>query len=347
MRDIMEALETWSSAGDAIALATVVNTWGSAPRKVGSKLAVRADGTMVGSVSGGCVEGAVAETALQVINGAPPRLLKFGVSDETAWDVGLACGGSIEVFVQLLDADLFQNAASLIRKDQSLAVLTKIEDTDDIPGQQTLLDQEGVFVAGDNDLLSEPILDTVQSAFQRHESGRIYPEISKGDQLFLDIIPAPAKLVLIGGVHISIALAKLAKGLDYKTIIVDPRKLFASDERFPAVDQLIHSWPHEAYEQIELDPETAIAVLTHDPKIDDPAILGALDHPVFYIGVLGSRKTHAKRIERLRQAGCSDQQLARLHAPIGLHIGAQSPEEIALSILAEITATRRSVHDPE
>ncbi len=149
--------------------------------------------------------------------------------------------------------------------------------------------------------------------------------------------------MIVGGVHISVALAGIAKTLGYKTIVVDPRRLFGSDQRFPVVDRLLRAWPQEAYQQIELDAETAVAVLTHDPKIDDPAIIGALKSPAYYIGVLGSRSTHAKRLDRLAQAGIAEDQLARLHAPIGLHIGAQSPEEIALSIMAEIVATHNKL----
>lgn len=346
MRDILDTLERWNSAGDDIALATVVSTWGSSPRKAGSKMAVRPDGTMVGSVSGGCVEGAVTETALQVIQGDPPRLLKFGVSDETAWEVGLACGGSIEVFVHKLDREILKQAARLIHQESTVALLTCIEGAGDRSGSQLLLNSEGDPVAGDRDLLAGRVIDAVREALTSGSSVRLNQEPGSDCQLFLDVIPAPSKLVMIGGVHISIALAEMARVLGYKTIIVDPRRSFASDERFPGVDLLIQSWPQDAYAQIALDNETAVAVLTHDPKIDDPAILGALDQPVFYLGVLGSRRTHAKRMERLKQAGCSEEQLVRLHAPIGLDIGARSPEEIALSIMAEITSARHGRIDP-
>ena len=345
MRDIIDVLETWIAGDEPVATATVVSTWGSSPRKSGSKMAVRGDGTMTGSVSGGCVEGAVAETAMQVLEGAPPQLLKFGVSDETAWDVGLACGGSIEVFVQKLNATLFREAAKRIRSDQSLALVTQIEGAGNKVGKQLLIDRDGKPLAGDESMLDDPVQDAVRQAFRGGLSGRL--DLGSMDMaVFMDLMPAPRRLVMIGGVHISIALAGMAKTLGFKTIVVDPRRLFASHERFPEVDHLIPSWPQEAYEQIVLDHETAVAVLTHDPKIDDPALLGALASPAFYIGVLGSRKTHNRRLGRLKEAGVNDEQLARLHAPIGLDIGAQSPEEIALSILAEITAAQRQESSP-
>ena len=344
MRDILSTIQEWVASGQDIALATVVSTWGSSPRKTGSKMAIRSDGLMAGSVSGGCVEGAVVENALEILQGAPPRLLKYGVSDDTAWNVGLACGGSIEVFVQRLDPESFNAISKLITANRTAAALTIIEGDKAVLGQQTLFNGEGGVIAGDENLLDPREKEAVDAAFARGQSQRIHQSASTDRALFLDFIPAPMKLVIIGGVHISIALAEIARAVGYQTILIDPRRMFASGERFTDVDELIHTWPQDAYKEIELDRETAIAVLTHDPKIDDPAIIGALEHPVFYIGVLGSRKTHAKRMTRLRDAGCSDQQLDRLHAPIGLHIGAQSPEEIALSIMAEITAARRGIN---
>jgi xanthine dehydrogenase accessory factor len=345
MRDIIDTINDWMSDQRPIAIATVVSTWGSSPRQSGSKMAVRADGTMVGSVSGGCVEGAVTTAALDIIEGADPQLLKFGVPDDTAWDVGLACGGSIEVFVQMLDRELFIQAAKLIDLQKTFAMITCIEGSDGECGEQVLIDSAGAFVAGQAELLEDLHHGALISALERGGSGRLDITSLPGRAFFIDVISPPKKLILVGGVHISIALANIAHQLGYRTIVVDPRRLFATDERFPAVDQLLRAWPLEAYQQIGLDRETAIAVLTHDPKIDDPAVIGALEHPVFYIGVLGSRKTHASRLERLRQAGCDEQQLDRLHAPIGLHIGAQSPEEIALSIMAEIVAAEHSALD--
>lgn len=341
MRDIYSTLKDWLPDNAPIVLATVVSTWGSSPRVVGSNMAVRSDGTMVGSVSGGCVEGAVTETALQVIGGAPPQLLKFGVADDTAWEVGLACGGSIEVFVQPLNREIMSAAGKLIDSDQSFALVSCIKGPETDIGKQALLDMEATFLAGDEGIISDITEADLQQAMRRGESGRLNARLSQERELFIDVVRSPARLVMIGGVHISIVLAEIAKLLGYKTIVVDPRRLFASESRFPAVDELLQMWPQEAYGQIGLDRETAVAILTHDPKIDDPAVLGALEDKVFYIGVLGSQRTHEKRLERLRNAGCSDEQLARLHAPIGLDLGAQSPEEIALAIMAEITAARK------
>lgn len=338
MRDICKPLQSWLAEGQPVALATVVATWGSAPRKIGSNMAVRADGTMAGSVSGGCVEGAVVEQALKVIQGEPPQLLKFGVSDDDAWQVGLACGGSIEVFIQPVDEAILSQALTLMDKDRTVGLLTRIEAPENQRGGQALLAADGRNIAGDPTLLESANKEKVLRMLVAGESARLESVEQEDQTLFLQVVSAPKKLVIIGGVHISIPLANMAKTLGFETIVVDPRRLFGSDERFPFVDRLIGAWPQDAYTQIEIDSETAIAVLTHDPKIDDPAIIGALKTPVFYIGVLGSRRTHARRVERLKEAGVDDDLLARLHAPIGLHIGAQSPEEIALSIMAEIIA---------
>jgi xanthine dehydrogenase accessory factor len=342
MRDIYDALKNWLREDEPLAIATVVTTWGSSPRSVGSKMAVRADGAMLGSVSGGCVESAVAETALQIIQGASPQLLEFGVADDTAWEVGLACGGSIEVFVQALNPEIFSRAGKVIESDQSFVIIYCIAGPDEDIGKQALIDADAELLSGDEEIISDIPITQLQAALGRGESHRLKTGHPSERELFFDLISAPARLVLIGGVHISIALAEIAKLMDYKTILIDPRRLFASQERFPAVDELIRMWPQEAYEQIGLDQDTAVAILTHDPKIDDPAVLGALQHNVSYVGVLGSQKTHAERLKRLRKAGCSDAELAKLHAPIGLDLGAQSPEEIALSIMAEITAARRN-----
>ncbi len=340
MRDIIDTLQDWLRNGEPFAIATVVATWGSSPRKVGSNMAVRADGAMVGSVSGGCVEGAVVEQALNVIDGESPQLLDFGVSDDTAWEVGLACGGSIEIFVQKMYENLLSQTTARIEQNETIGLLSCIEDPQDDLGKQALVDASGNAIAGDPAVVDQVKIDQLQRMLSSNESGRLDSSQSTNKAFFLQVISPPRKLVIIGGVHISIALAEMAKTLGFETIVVDPRQLFGSEERFPAVDRLIRSWPQDAYERINLDSATALAVLTHDPKIDDPAIIGALRSPVFYIGVLGSRRTHAKRVERLRQAGIDEDQLARLHAPIGLNIGAQSPEEIALSIMAEIVASQ-------
>ena len=343
MLEILDQLQSWTEAGHEIAIATVVSTWGSSPRAAGAHMAVRADGTMVGSVSGGCVEGAVVEQALKILDGAPPKLLQFGVADETAWEVGLACGGSIEVFVQRFDPSLLEPLLKGSENRSAQVMVTVISGPEKMLGGVEIFDAEGRVTSTWSDGIGEELDeldDWVAATFARRTPTREQVEInSQSIEFFLNtLLPSPT-IIMIGGVHISIALAEMAASLGYHTIVIDPRKSFASQERFPVVGQLIQSWPEEGLDVVGINASTAIAVLTHDPKIDDPAIKLALRSPAFYIGALGSRTTHAKRVERLRQDGISNELLARLRAPIGLDIGARTPEEIALSILAEITAS--------
>ena len=344
MQDILDQLRLWMEAGHEIALATVVSTWGSSPRAVGAHMAIGADGSMAGSVSGGCVEGAVVQEALNILEGAPPKLLKFGVADEAAWEVGLACGGSIEVFVQRFDPALLEPLAGGYEKRTTQVMATVIKGPERILGAAELFDSEGHVTGTWPDEMGEQVDGWVAATLASQSPTREQVEIDgQRIETFLNtLLPSPT-IIMIGGVHISIALAEMAGSLGYHTIVIDPRKNFASQERFPAVGQLIQSWPEEGLNAVRIDTSTAIAVLTHDPKIDDPAIKLALRSPAFYIGALGSRKTNAKRVERLRQEGLSSDELGRLRAPIGLDLGGRTPEEIALAILAEITAVRHGM----
>jgi xanthine dehydrogenase accessory factor len=336
MNDILPDLIRWRQGGDSIALATVIQTWGSSPRGVGAKMGVTADGRMTGSVSGGCVEGAVIEAALETLQTRQPQLLHFGVADETAWEVGLACGGEIEVFVQPLDETIFEAQRAAIQDGAATVTLTVLRGPD---SGQGLFQREGANPIGNLERqLVDAALQEAQAALARGHSGRsrIEPEV----EIFLDVHMPPPTLVIVGGVQIAMALARFGKELGYRTVIVDPRRAFGSQERFPSVDRLVQSWPDEALTELGLGRTSAVAVLTHDPKLDDPALMVALPGPAFYVGALGSRKTQAKRRVRLLEAGLSEAQLDRLHGPIGLDIGAQSPEEIALAIMAEIVAAR-------
>jgi xanthine dehydrogenase accessory factor len=341
MDDIFEQVRTWLEADHAVAIATVVETWGSSPRAVGARMAVRDDGMMAGSVSGGCVEGVVVEEALTVLGGAPAHLLHYGVTDETAWDVGLACGGSIEIFVQRLDPALSKSIEAGYTERRAICEAIVIAGPEDIIGTSVVFDAGGV-VAGDwsanlLDKFGTLIAEALADGSTRREQVEIEGEPI---ELFIDVLLPPPTLIMIGAVHISIALSNLAKELGYRTIVIDPRKSFAAPERFPEVDLIVQRWPAEGLDEVGIDANTAIAVLTHDPKIDDPALLTALRSPAFYVGALGSRTTHAKRVERLRNEGFKSEELDRLKAPIGLDLGGRTPEEIAISILAEITATR-------
>jgi xanthine dehydrogenase accessory factor len=336
MRDILADLDRWIEEGKTIALATVIQTWGSSPRAVGAKMAVTQAGELAGSVSGGCVEGAVAETALDVLETLRPRRLHFGVADETAWEVGLACGGQIDVFVSPLDVTFYRAVHAALDQEGAFAIAALLDEAPQTGGKALIVRPDGSHEGN----LASGQAAVVQAALQALQEGRSGLATIGQGQVFCEVyLPAPT-LVMVGGVHIAIALAALAKTLGYRTIVVDPRRAFGSHRRFPNVDRLIQAWPDEALAQVELNASTAVAMLTHDPKLDDPALLAALPSPAFYIGALGSRKTQLARRERLLAAGVDPALLDRLHGPIGLDIGARTPEEIALSILAEVVAAR-------
>lgn len=338
MLDILPDIKRWLTAGQQIVLATVVQTWGSAPRPIGSHMAIAGSGEIAGSVSGGCVEGAVVEAGLEAIQTGRAKLLHFGVADETAWQVGLSCGGTIEVFVRPLDQSILDIWLELYGGDKSFASVMIIQGPEtDLAKQVFLVDGELQSTFGGD--LDQQALDLAQSALtkgqpQRHtlENGSI--------ELFIEVQLSTPTLIVVGGVHIAIPLVSMAKTLGYRTVVIDPRRMFGSQERFPDVDQLIQAWPEDAFAGVTIDDATAIAMLTHDPKIDDPALKIALNGPAFYIGALGSRKTHAKRCQRLLDDGITQAQIDRLHAPIGLNLGGRSPEEIALSVMAEIVQSR-------
>lgn len=337
MRDILPQIREWLARGERVALATVIRTWGSSPRPVGAHMAINAAGEIAGSVSGGCVEGAVAEAGLEALQSGRPRLLHFGVADETAWSVGLSCGGQIDVFVCELLGEQVDGWEARLRSGDRFAVATLIRGPQEWLGYSFFLDGEGI-PSSDLPAFLQPWDDAVPE-------GRLSPhgaqEIDvRGATLFVNWQEPPLKLIVVGGVHIAIPLVTLAKTLGYHTVVVDPRRMFGSAARFPHVDELITAWPQDALEQTGITAGTAVAMLTHDPKIDDPALVVALRSPAFYVGALGSRKTHQKRRARLLKAGLTTAELDRLHAPIGLDLGGRAPEEIALAVMAEIVQAR-------
>lgn len=339
MREIIKDVDGWlQEDGTEIALATVIQTWGSAPRKTGSKMAITQDGRISGSVSGGCVEGAVAEAAFETLQTKQGQLLHFGVADEEAWEVGLACGGNIDVFVEVLDGPAYKFARQKTLDNKTGYVLTYIDGPQSIKGQKLFFDWNNapplIEASGLSDSISKNIMEM-------RKSQRIALDHER--TIFVDIIQAAPTLVIVGGVHVSVTLTAMAKLLDYSVIVIDPRRAFGNQERFPNVDKLIQEWPIKAFENIELNKDTAVALLTHDPKIDDPALEIVLKSPVFYIGALGSQKTHAKRQARFIKKGFDQSIISRIHAPIGQDIGAESPEEIAVSILAEIVASKHGI----
>jgi xanthine dehydrogenase accessory factor len=312
------ALE-WHRAGRRAALATVVETWGSAPRQVGSQLAISGEGQIMGSVSGGCVEGAVVTEALEAMEEGAARLLSFGVSDETAFAVGLACGGTIRVLVEpvgsVLPEAMLADLVAARAAHQPVAYAVHPE-----TGQRALY-------RPDQDAAADARLRSDKAGFE--EDGR-----------FIAPHNPPLRLIVVGAVHIAQALVTLARVCGYAPILIDPRDSFAAAERFPG-ETVLDDWPDEALAALAPDARTAIVTLTHDPKLDDPAIRFALRSKAFYLGCLGSKKTHAARVARLQTAGFSEAEIGRIHAPVGLDIGAKTPGEIALSVMAQITQVLR------
>jgi len=316
---IPEIALDWRRQGRGVALATVVQTWGSAPRPVGSQLVVSDDAEMMGSVSGGCVEGAVVAEAMDALQDGRARILEFGVSDDDAFAVGLACGGTIRVMVEPAGGaqgppdGLLERIARARAARQAIGVRTNTE-------------------AWTRELIG---YDDAADAFDADRSG-----FDAAGRVFTLISNPPLRLVIVGGAHIAQPLSAMARLAGYDVTIVDPREAFASSARFPD-DRLVHDWPDSALEAHGLDHRTALVTLTHDPKLDDVALRAALESPIFYIGALGSTRTHAKRIARLTEAGIADDRIQRIDAPVGLDIGARSPAEIAVATMAQLTERLR------
>jgi xanthine dehydrogenase accessory factor len=342
MKDIIEKLDLWRQADEQIAITTVVETWGSAPRPVGSKMITTMTGGIAGSVSAGCVEGAVIQEAELVMNSKEPRLIEFGVADETAWEVGLACGGKIKVFVEpgfSLDS-IYPEVKNYLMDGIPFVTITYLEGPPDFVNKKLLIGADG-SLAGELSIRQEEsgVLNSRAMDFLEKEmSGTI--SLADGSRVFIESHPLPPKLIIIGAVHLSEPLITIANTIGFDTILIDPREAFATEERFPHVGELIQEWPQEAMGKLNLDKSAYIAVLTHDPKLDDPALQLGLTSDARYVGALGSRRTNQKRIERLRKAGLTEIQLSRLHAPIGVNLGGRSSSEIAVSIIAEIIKIR-------
>lgn len=316
--NIPEIALDWHRKGKGAALATVTETWGSAPRPVGSQLVVSGAGEIMGSVSGGCVEGAVVEEALDALKDGKPRHLSFGVSDENAFAVGLACGGKISVLVEPIGAAIPEAMlAELVAARAARRALAYV----------VRPDGTGRRLAG----AEEP---AIAARMRADRSGM------EEDGTFVAIHNPPLRMIVVGAVHIAQPLVTMARLCGYDPVLIDPRASFGAEHRFPG-ERIVEDWPDEAMAALAPDARTAVVTLTHDPKLDDPALRVALTSPAFYIGCLGSTRTHAKRLERLRAGGVAEEAIARIHAPVGLAIGAKSPGEIAVSILAQITQVLR------
>ena len=306
MREVLSELNEWTRDGEEIAVATVVETWGSSPRPLGSKMLVTRSGKMAGSVSNGCIEGAVFDEAVKVLKSGQAKIAAFGVADDVAFEVGLACGGHIEVFIQPL-AGPQRQVVDMLNRNQPATLKTNL-------------------VTGEAEVIEGTPSGT---------------ELAKREgDVFIEPFRRPAHLVIIGAIHIAIPLHRLAKLMGYRVTVVDARAKFATKERFPEADELIVAWPDEAMAKIAVDNSTYVVVLTHDPKFDLPALRSVLKKHAGYIGAIGSRKTNQNRFDALRKEGFTEDELSRVHGPIGLDLGSRGAEETALGILAEITAVR-------
>lgn len=345
MREILEDVTRWQREGKRIALARVISLAGSAPRGVGAALALSHESEISGSVSGGCVEPAVIEEGLRALRTGRPTLLSYGISEEQNVErIGLSCGGEIEVFVEPLTGlePLFQ-----AMRDEEPAVRATVIAA---PAESALLGRsllitESAEATGD---LGDERLTTQALARARDLLGggdgatETFTTASGASvRVFFDVYQTQPTLLIVGAGHVSIPLTRLAKVLGYHVVVIDARAAFATRERLPDADELVVEWPDEAMARYSLSRSSAVAILTHDEKFDVPALVAALGAEVGYVGAIGSRGTREKRDQRLREAGITDAQIARIHGPIGLDIGAKTPDEIALAILAEIVATRR------
>jgi xanthine dehydrogenase accessory factor len=355
MKELLDTLAGWTADGVDAGRAVVIRTFGSAPRPEGAVLLYAEDGRIAGSVSGGCVEGAAAEEIDTARRTGRSRVIRYGISDEQAWDVGLACGGTIDVLVQptvpAAAIDAARSAAE--RGGGGAAVVTPLPG--DSPPAEFALHQPGegappespLVVHDDGRLegtLGSGALDAALAGMARDVLNRGTSRTVElgGRQLFIEAYPVRPRLVVVGAVEVARVLVRLARDLGYETIVVDGRASFATPERFPpdAVDRLVVGWPDEVAEEIGLGPADAVAVLTHDVKFDEPAIVEALRRGCRYVGAVGSRKTQADRRARLLEAGVAPDALARLRGPIGLDLGGRAPAETALAILAEVVASR-------
>lgn len=350
MRDVLPDFERLRAAGAPVGRAVVTSVWGSAPRAEGACLLATAAGGIAGSVSGGCVEGATVTEIQEAIARRTPKLVTFGVSDETAWSVGLACGGTIKVWVE---GEVPKRVLHAAVGEEGRVVGTVVEYSgkgeagsgrrETGLGGALTVDQTGAVDADPGFAwLGEAVRAPALAALRKEQSTTVEVPAPEGGSctVFLEVFPRRPVLFIIGAVHIAIALVPLARTLGYHTVVADGRAAFLTPERFPDADQLVAAWPEEAFQQVGITPATYVCLLSHDPKFDEPALRIALRSPAPYVGAIGSKKTQAKRRDRLVAEGYTADQMARLHGPIGLDLGGRAPVETALAILAQVTAVR-------
>lgn len=336
MKEFLPIINNWISQDKAFSIATVIKTWGSSPRPVGSSMLVSKEMEMAGSVSGGCVENAVIKSALPLIESGAGQRLAYGVADEDAWEVGLSCGGKMQVYAERFIAfdkrpaerAIWDQLKNCLENNEGCVLLSRLADGE---SQHTL-------VLPDRRALGQQVntemIDAGVKVYQERKNQVI--ELG-GTSYFAQVFPRKSQMLIIGAAHITVDLVQLAHLYDFETIVIDPRGIFTNKTQFStAPDQLIDKYPSQVLAEFTLDAYTYAIILSHDPKIDDNALHLLLNSDVGYIGALGSKKTHAKRVSRLATAGFSDEAIARIHAPIGVDIKAKSPKEIALSIMGEI-----------
>lgn len=331
-KDPLEVAAAWREEGIGVAIATVMHTFGSSPRPAGSQLVVNDRGEFAGSVSAGCVEASVIDAAQRVFASGTPQVLEIGIEDGAAWEVGLSCGGEISILIARLEpGPNWLDELLRARQAQEPAVVV----THLATGKQRFLTGRA------ENAPSTPPTETERAAQRAIDEVRCFRESTDEGDLFLHpSLPRP-QLVVVGAVHIAESLVALARLCDFECVVVEPRKAFAERAAF-AQTRTLRRWPEEALLALGTGAHAAVVTLTHDPKIDDPALMAAIRHGAFYVGALGSQRTHANRCKRLREQGLSEQEIETLHAPVGLAIGALSPAEISVSILAEVIATRRA-----
>ncbi|MEA2168711.1 MAG: xanthine dehydrogenase accessory factor [Solirubrobacteraceae bacterium] len=333
MKDVLTDLDAWTATGAQVALGTVVGVKLSAPRPPGAKMAINDRGEVTGAVSGGCVEGAVVEIARGVLEGDPPQLVTFGIDDDEAWDVGLPCGGEITVWVSRHQHPEFARIA----REGGRAALATIVAGEGL-GDTLLVRADGSFAG----TLGTPELDAAARAAgdRLMWEERSEPITVEGRQVFVDSVYPSPRIIAVGAVDFARQLCRVARALGWRPYVVDPRGFFSRADRFPEAEQVVTAWPAEGFATLGVDRATAIAILTHDPKLDDAALMAALDTDASYIGAMGSRRAQEVRLQRLLDRGLTEDAMERVAAPIGLDLGALTAEETALSIMSEVIALR-------
>jgi xanthine dehydrogenase accessory factor len=354
VRDILDMMSKWWAADESFGLATVVSTFSSAPREPGAAMAVSGAGEVVGSVSGGCVEGAVYELAGEVTASGQPVLQRYGISDDTAFSVGLTCGGIIDIFVQPVSKQTFPELgeiADAVAAGIPVAAATVISGPGQVGARRIVYPggedhpRESAGSLGSGDRLDQAVDDDARGMLAQGLTGvrRYGPDGERRrDELaiFVQSFTPPPQMLVFGAIDFAAAVARAGKFLGYRVTVCDARPVFATASRFPDADEVVTDWPHRYLSGIATDSRTVICVLTHDPKFDVPLLEVALRRPAAYIGAMGSRRTHEDRLARLREAGMTDDELARLRSPIGLDLGARTPEETAVAIAAELIQLR-------